>query len=60
MWRNWVASARADAVVVFPVPGVPVINMFGFFLMSLSPCAMLTAFLTNKTINLDNYTKLNL
>jgi hypothetical protein len=37
---------------------VPVINMFGFFLMSLSLCAMLAAFLTNKSINLVNYTKL--
>lgn len=37
MCRRLVASARSEQVVVFPVPSVPVIRMFG---LALSPSAM--------------------
>jgi hypothetical protein len=41
MWRSWVASARAEDVVVLPVPGAPVTSMLGCLLpLTLPFCAM--------------------
>ena len=40
VWQNWVASAKADDVVILLVLVVPATRMFGLLFLTLLFCAM--------------------